>query len=92
MQDTHRLDTSAELDPLAQSMDLGEGPLLLTSASPHRLPQQRAPKAVSAASSLATTPMLLSSSGTGFMTVVKTQLVPLGDSFSDSDSDSEVST
>ena len=34
--------------------------------------------------------MLLSGSGTGMMTVVRTQFVPLGDSLSDSDSDSEV--
>lgn len=81
---------AAELDPLAHSTGEGEAPLLLTSASPQRLPQQRLSKAASARSSLTTTPMLLSGSGTGMMTVVKTQFVPLGDSLSDSDSDSEV--
>ena len=63
---------------------------MLTSASPQRVPQRRASKAASATSSLATTPMLLSGSGTGMMTVVKTHFLPLGDSLSDSDSDSEV--
>ena len=90
LQGMRRQDASAELDPLAKSMDQGEAPMLLTSASPQRVPQQRAPKAAPAMSSLATTPMLLSSSGTGMMTVVKTHFVPLGDSLSDSDSDSEV--
>lgn len=83
---------AAELDPLAHSVDDGEAPLLLTSASPQRLPQQRLALAASAMSSLTTNPMLLSGSGTGMMTVVKTQFVPLGDSLSDSDSDSEVTT
>lgn len=81
---------AAELDPLARSMDEGEAPQLLTSASPQRPPQQRLSKAASAVSSLTTSPMLLSGSGTGMMTLVKTQFVPLGDSLSDSDSDSEV--
>lgn len=83
---------AAELDPLARSMDEGEAPQLLTSASPQRPPQQRLSKAASAVSSLTTTtsPLLLSGSGTGMMTLVKTQFVPLGDSLSDSDSDSEV--
>ena len=90
IQEMQRQDASAELDPLAQSIDQGEAPLLLTSASPQRVPQRRASKAASATSSLATTPMLLSGSGTGMMTVVKTHFLPLGDSLSDSDSDSEV--
>ena len=47
-------------------------------------------KAASAASSLTTNPMLLSGSGSGMMTVVRTQFLPLGDGLSDSDSDSEV--
>ena len=88
--DMQRHCDAAELDPLACSMDEGEAPLLLTSASPQRLPQQRLTKAVSGVSSLTTNSMLLSGSGTGMMTVVKTQFVPLGDSLSDSDSDSEV--
>ena len=88
--DMQRRCDTAELDPLAHSMDDREAPLLLTSASPQRLPQQRLSLAASAVSSLTTNPTLLSGSGTGMMTVVKTQFVPLGDSLSDSDSDSEV--
>ncbi len=85
-----RLQGGAEQDPLAQPTDQEGAPLLLTSASPQRPLQHRAAKAASAASSLATNPMLLSGSGSGMMTVVRTQFVPLGDSLSDSDSDSEV--
>lgn len=82
---------TAELDPLVKSVDQEAAPLLLSSASPQRPLQQRAAKAASAASSLAgTNPLLLSGSGQGMMTVVRTQFVPLGDSLSDSDSDSEV--
>ena len=88
--DLQRHSDAAELDPLAHSMDQGEAPLLLTSASPQRPPQQRQSLAASAVSSLTTNSVLLSGSGTGMMTVVKTQFVPLGDSLSDSDSDSEV--
>ena len=88
--DMQRHCVAAELDPLARSMDEAEAPLLLTSASPQRLPHQGMSKAASAMSSLTTNPMLLSGSGTGMMTLVKTQFVPLGDSLSDSDSDSEV--
>ncbi len=88
--DMQRHCTAAELDPLACFTGEGEAPLLLTSASPQRLPQQRLSKAASARSSLTSNPVLLSGSGTGMMTVVKTQFVPLGDSLSDSDSDSEV--
>ncbi len=83
----------AELDPLAPPSDQEGAPLLLTSASPQKPLQHRAgtaSRAASAASSLAANPMLLSGSGTGMMTVVRTQVVPLGDSLSDSDSDSEV--
>ena len=83
----------AELDPLAPPSDQEGAPLLLTSASPQKPLQHRAgtaSRAASAASSLAANPMLLSGSGTGMMTVVRTQFVPLGDSLSDSDSDSEV--
>lgn len=88
--DVQRHCHAAELDPLARSMDEGEAPQLLTSASPQRPPQQRLSTAASAVSSLTTSPMLLSGSGTGMMTLVKTQFVPLGNSLSDSDSDSEV--
>lgn len=88
--DMQRHCNAAELDLLAHSMDDGEAPLLLTSASPQRPPQQRQSLAASAVSSLTANSMLLSGSGTGMMTVVKTQFVPLGDSLSDSDSDSEV--
>lgn len=88
------LQEEAELDPLAHPSDQDEGgPLLLTSASPQRLQQPRTgvmSKAASAASSLTTNPMLLSGSGSGMMTVVRTQFLPLGDGLSDSDSDSEV--
>lgn len=83
----------AELDPLAPPSDQEGAPLLLTSASPQKLLQHRAgtaSRAASATSSLAASSMLLSGSGTGMMTVVRTQFVPLGDSLSDSDSDSEV--
>ncbi len=83
----------AELDPLAPPSDQEGAPLLLTSASPQKPLQHRAgtaSRAASAASSLAANPMLLSGSGSGMMTVVRTQFVPLGDSLSDSDSDSEV--
>ena len=88
--DMQRHCNGAELDPLAESIDDREAPLLLKSASPQRPPQQRLSLAASAVSSLTSNPTLLSSSGTGMMTVVKTQFVPLGDSLSDSDSDSEV--
>ena len=88
--DMQRQCDAAESDPLAHSMDDGEAPLLLPSASPQRSPHQRLSLAASAVSSLTRNPMLLSGSGTGMMTVVKTQFVPLGDSLSDSDSDSEV--
>ena len=82
---------TAELDPLVKLVDQEAAPLLLSSASPQRPLHQRAAKAASAASSLASTnPLLLSGSGQGMMTVVRTQFVPLGDSLSDSDSDSEV--
>jgi len=83
----------AELDPLAPPSSQEGAPLLLTSASPQKPLQHRAgtaSRAASAASSLAANPMLLSGSGTGMMTVVRTQFVPLGDSLSNSDSDSEV--
>ena len=83
----------AELDPLAPPSDQEGAPLLLTSASPQKPLQHRTgtvSTAASAASSLAANSMLLSGSGTGMMTVVRTQFVPLGDSLSDSDSDSEV--
>ncbi|KAL0054114.1 hypothetical protein WJX82_004029 [Trebouxia sp. C0006] len=82
----------AELDPLAPPSDQEGAPLLLTSASPQKPLQHRTgtvSTAASAASSLAANSMLLSGSGTGMMTVVRTQFVPLGDSLSDSDSDSE---
>lgn len=87
------LHEGAELDCLAPPSDQEGPPLLITSASPQKALQYRAgtaSKAASAASSLAANSMLLSGSGTGMMTVVRTQFVPLGDSLSDSDSDSEV--
>ncbi|KAA6428241.1 MAG: hypothetical protein FRX49_01837 [Trebouxia sp. A1-2] len=86
------LHEGAELDCLAPPSDQEGPPLLITSASPQKALQYRAgtaSKAASAASSLAANSMLLSGSGTGMMTVVRTQFVPLGDSLSDSDSDSE---
>lgn len=46
---------------------------------------------VSGAISQAADHVRLSGSGTGMMTVVRTQFVPLSDSLSDSDSDAEVS-
>ncbi|DBA99043.1 hypothetical protein WJX77_007957 [Trebouxia sp. C0004] len=86
------LQGGAELDSLAAPSVQEGAPLLLTSASPQKPLQHRAgtaSRAASAASSLAANSMLLSGSGTGLMTVVRTHFVPLGDSLSDSDSDSE---
>ena len=67
-------------------------PALLTSASPQRQLQPRAARhsAASAASGLTASPMLLSGTGEGTLAVIRTQFAPLGDSPSDSDSDSEV--
>ena len=84
--------TAAELDSLALPEDPDEGPLLITSASPVRpLHNACTAKRVSVASSQAAQQLRLSGSGQGMMTVVRTQFVPLSDSLSDSDSDSEVS-
>ena len=84
--------TAAELDPLALPGDPDEGPLLLSSASPAR-PHATASSggAATAASSQPADHLRLSGSGQGMMTVVRTQFVPMSDSLSDSDSDSEVS-
>lgn len=84
--------TAAELDPLACPQDSDGGPLLIASASPARTAKAASGPASEAASSWAASTMRLSSSGKGMMTVVRTQLLPLSDSFSDSDSDSEVGT
>ena len=69
-----------------------QDPVLLTSASPQRPLQPRAVKchAAAAASGSVKSSGLLRGSGQGTLTVVRTQFVPLADSLSDSDSDSEV--
>ena len=84
--------TAAELDPHALPGDSDEGPLLLTSASPVG-PQLSAStaRAATAASRQPADHVRLSGTGQGMMTVVRTHFVPLSDSLSDSDSDSEVS-
>ena len=84
--------TAAEMDSLALPEDPDEGPLLITSASPVRpLHNACTAESVPMASSQAAQQLRLSGSGQGMMTVVRTQFVPLSDSLSDSDSDSEVS-
>lgn len=84
--------TAAELDPLALPGDSDEGPLLLSSASPVR-PQLSGStaRAATAASRQPADHVRLSGSGQGMMSVVRTHFVPLSDSLSHSDSDSEVS-
>ena len=77
--------------PVAEPPD-HQGPILLTSASPQRPLNPKAVKchAAAAASGSARSSVLLSGTGEGTLTVVRTQFVPLADSLSDSDSDSEV--
>ena len=80
-----------DVPPLDEPFD-DNSPALLTSASPQRQLQPRATKvaAASVASDLTASPLLLSGTGDCTLAVVRTHFAPLGDSPSDSDSDSEV--